>query len=193
MLFRSSWRFDDRARLIEYVDRDGGITRQEWDDADNRTVLVEPDGRRSTWDWGDCNGEDEWTRQCDAFGNCTEQELDDACRVTLRRDPLGGEKRIEYDAQGQLSARIDAVGEVHEVAFDSRGLLARQSDPAGGAATSEYGDFGEVLAETRRDGIRRAFPSSRSGSRSGRTPSSTRRRSNASAAARASPCSTTTT
>ena len=152
-----SWVFDDRGRLIEYVDRDGGITFQEWDDADNRTVLIEPDGRRSTWEWGGCNGEDEWTRQCDAFGNCTEQELDAACRVTLRRDPLGGETRIEYNAQGQMSANIDAVGEVHDVDFDSRGLLTGLSDPAGGAATSEYGDFGEVLAETRRDGIRREF------------------------------------
>ena len=152
-----SWVFDEQGRQIEHVDRDGGITQQEWDEAGNRTVLVEPDGRRWTWAWGHCNGTDEWLRRCDALDNCYEQVLDDACRITQRTDPLGGQRIVEYNAVGQPTAHVDPVGEVHDLTLDTRGLLTGFSDPLGGEVVSEFGDLGELLAETRQDGSRREF------------------------------------
>ncbi len=157
VFFEESWVYDEQGRLIEKVDRDGGITLQEWDEADNRTVLVEPDGRRWTWTWGECNGEDEWLRRCDALGNCHEQELDAACRITRRSDPLGGDTIVEYNAVGQPTARIDPVGQVQGINFNDSGHLVGFSDPLGGEVVSEFGDLGELVAETRRDGIRREF------------------------------------
>ena len=157
VFFEESWVYDEQGRLTEKIDRDGGITLQEWDEADNRTVLVEPDGRRWTWTWGECNGDDEWLSRCDALGNCHEQELDAACRITRRSDPLGGETVVEFDAVGQPTARIDPVGETHGVDLNNSGQLVGFSDPLGGEVVSEFGELGELLAETRRDGIRREF------------------------------------
>jgi len=151
------WTYDDQGRLIEYVDRDGGITLQEWGEEDNRTVLVEPDGRRWTWSWGECTGEDEWLSRCDALGNCYEQELDASCRTTRRSDPLGGDRVVEYDEVGLPISHTDPVGEAHGLDVNAQGQLVGFSDPLGGEVVSEFGELGELLVEIRQDGIRREF------------------------------------
>ena len=152
-----SWTYDAEGREIEHVDADGGVTLTEWDEQGNRTRKTEPDGRFWTWTWGDCSGEDEWLQQCDALGNCTQQELDAACRVLSTSDPLGGSTVFEYDVQGQQQAQIDPVGERIETEFDQRGKLQRYTDALGADVISEYGELGELLVEIERDGVRRDF------------------------------------
>jgi RHS repeat-associated protein len=150
-----SWQYDDQGREIERVDADAGVTSTQWDDNGNRIRLEEPDGRFWTWTWGDCSGKDEWLQRCDALGNCTQQQLDAACRVVRTIDPLEGEIVFVYNANGQRTAIIDAVGERVENAFDARGQLTRFTDALGGELVNEFGGFGELTAEIERNGVRR--------------------------------------
>jgi RHS repeat-associated protein len=151
-----SWDYNERGDEIEYIDGDGGVTLTDWDENRNRIGKTEPDGRRWTWTWGECQGEDEWLSRCDALGNCTAQELDESCSVIRSSDPLGGVTEFQFN-EGQLTQRIDPVGEVVQTGFNDRGKLVSFTDALGAEVVSEYGEFGEQLAEIERDGTRRDF------------------------------------
>jgi RHS repeat-associated protein len=152
-----AWSYDAQGREIEYTDGDGGVTTSEWDEDGNLVARTEPDGRRWTWTWGDCSGEDQWLSQCDMLGNCIVQELDAECQVTRSTDPLGGVTAFAYNGVGQRTLRTDPVGQAIATEFDAQGKLVRFTDGLGGEVLNSYGDFGQQLSETERDGIRREW------------------------------------
>jgi len=95
--------------------------------------------------------------QCDTLGNCMLQEFDAEYRLRRSIDPLGGVNERQYNGQGQRTRHIDPLGESIQTSFDARGKLERLIDPLGGEIAYQFGDFGQLLAETERDSQRRDF------------------------------------
>jgi RHS repeat-associated protein len=104
-------------RVMEVALNDAGrslTTRYEYDVKGNVAVVVEADGRRSTFTY-------------DLLGHRIRTE-----------SPSSGVTTFVFDANGNLLRRKDARGEIVDYAYDELDRLRQVSFPATGAVTTEY-------------------------------------------------------
>ncbi|MGY6588830.1 MAG: putative Ig domain-containing protein [Wenzhouxiangella sp.] len=144
------WVHDERGRLIEYVDAEGGSTLSTWDEQGRELTRLFPGGQTATWTYGDC-GRD-WISLTDALGNITQRQFDDHCRLLFLIDPLGGVTEFEYDENGLRTAVIDPVGQTWSFEYNDLGLMTKMTDPLGAVETRTYNDLGLELGRVDRSG-----------------------------------------
>ncbi len=124
-----SWTWDELGRCVTDTDRTGAVTRFEYDDAHRTPVrITAPDGTVTT-------------HVLDTFGQ--------PIRIT---DPDGVERRLAWDADGQLASMANSVGAVTTFVYDATGLMTRIIDPAGVETIVEY-ERDRVTRSTRSDAI----------------------------------------
>lgn len=149
------WTYDDDGNIVEYRDRDGGITTSEYDENGNKVRLVLPDGSETTWEYGDCGSD--WIRQCDALANCTTRTFDQVCRIVSQTDPVGGTRRVEYDARGFVQRMIDEEQQARTFTYDARGQLVQSVDNLGQVLQYQYDPLGQLSQVVDRNGDQREF------------------------------------
>ncbi|MBK8209064.1 MAG: RHS domain-containing protein [Rhodospirillales bacterium] len=164
------WRFewDDNARLLscvypdnciersthhpsgglaDFVDRAGGRTVFERDERGTVVALVDPNGRRTTYEYA---GWDRPARIVRPDGSTEEVERDKRGRVRTARINGALWAHVEYDDRDQIS-RID-YGDGHFVAFtyDAAGRVTEARNPST-VVRREYDAKGRLLAEDQGD------------------------------------------
>lgn len=164
--------YDDRGRVTGWIDRNGAWYRHEYDEHDRVVRQVGADGALSASYVHD--GAE--TRMTDALGHVWRYVHDEAHRVVLAVDPLGGTTRQEWGDDGRLVARTDELGytvrvdldgavERHRAADgtatlverDPRGLPLRVTGPDGGVEVCEYDAAGRPTARTDPAGARTEY------------------------------------
>jgi RHS repeat-associated protein len=156
----------------EYQGQTNRITRrvvagQEWqyqyDRDGNVTVVVAPDGSRSTLAYFpngllksvtdplghtttyEYDQDSRLVREVNPLGGATRWTYDARGRVVSETDPLGGTTRLEYTPRGSLARIVNPLGREVRHEYDSRGLLARRIDPLGRETRFEYDAPGRLV------------------------------------------------
>ena len=144
------WIYDDRGRLIEYVDAEGGSTLSTYDEQGRELSRVFPGGQTVTWTYGDCGRE--WLSLTDTLGNTSQRQFNEDCQPRFQTDPLGGVTEFQYDQQGLRTAMIDPVGQVWSFEYNNLGLMTRMTDPSGAVETRAYDGLGQEINRVDRSG-----------------------------------------
>jgi len=144
------WIYDERGRLLEYVDAEGGRRLSTYDEQGRELTRVFPGGQTATWTYGDC-GRD-WVSLTDALGNTSQRQFDDNCRIRFLTDPLGGVTEFQYDENGQRTAVIDPVGQTWSFEYNDLGLMTKMTDPSGAVETRAYNGLGLEVSRVDRSG-----------------------------------------
>ncbi len=149
------WVYDEAGRVLEYHDRDDGLTLREYDDVGNEIRLILPDGATWTREYGSCRNE--WIRACDPLGNCMSQTFNDQCQPTSLIDALGSSTYYEYDQRGLLVRVVDEVNQEREFTYNERGQVIQSTHSDGQTTTMNYNTLGQITEIVNRDGRVRQF------------------------------------
>ncbi|MFJ8690497.1 DUF6531 domain-containing protein [Micromonospora wenchangensis] len=146
------YELNDRLQVVAVTDGRGATTRQEWDDAyrlrsrtdplgrttryeygvdGGPTVVVRPDGTRSTAHDG---------RVTSTTGGGTRHGYGGLGRVVVIATG-GGSTTLGWTPEGDLASRVGPDGARQEWHYDGEGNLVESIDAAGRAVRFEYGPF----------------------------------------------------
>ncbi|MEV7972167.1 RHS repeat-associated core domain-containing protein [Cellulomonas sp. NPDC089187] len=177
---KSTYRYDQRYRIVEVVDAAGRTQTYEYDQADRITRKVDENGRATGYTY-DAAGNvltetaadgsvQSWTY--DAHGEVTSHTdsggQEDADRTTawgLSDRGLtesvawadGTTATAGYDAQGNLTSVTDAAGQITRYEYDARGNQIAEVDPLGARTTFEYDASNRMTAMVEANGARTEY------------------------------------
>ncbi|KYG09061.1 hypothetical protein BE21_19910 [Sorangium cellulosum] len=133
---------DEGARTIQVTDASGAKWWCQLDDAGRPREQIDPEGRRSRWDWH----QGRLARVTDVEGRATELEYDERSEVSSLQTTGGAKVWFGNDRLGRmLWARGPKGGELTR-AYDSERRLTRQTNPSGLAQRLEYDPEGNLLS-----------------------------------------------
>lgn len=147
----------------------GRVTRREFDERENVTLLVGPDGSRKTYKWDSkwnnllervdargmvtkfsYNANGHMIQKTEAFGTSLARtwnwEYDNNDRMILGTDPLGHRTAYEYDSRDLITKTYDPNNTVHQTLFeyDFQGNRIKVTDALGGETRYEYDERGRL-------------------------------------------------
>ena len=172
---RVSARYDALNLPVEFVEADGAVWRQDFDERGNLLAVTDPRGAVTRYSYDDRG---RLTAITDALGRTTRVTLDDAGLAVAATDPGGVTTRIERDAFGRVAAISDATGGVTRFgwtvegrpawrtlpggaterwSYDAEGNRVEHRDAGGRVTRTVYGPFDLPVAHIGPDGARREF------------------------------------
>lgn len=137
--------WDEQDRMVSRTDPLGATVRYFYDDAGNLTGLRRPDGRESHATY---NALGLPTRVVEADGAEWRNRHDERGNLTAVIDPLGNVTRYGRDEHGAVTSIVDPLGNTTTIQVSPAGLPLDVTDPAGSAITYGYDDFGRVSTIT---------------------------------------------
>lgn len=137
--------YDALNRLVSTTYPDGSHIRKEYDAASRIIARTDENGNRITYAY-DAAGRQ--THVIDALGNATVSAYDAAGQLSSVTDPLGRVSRFEYDPQGRRTRTIFPDGTSVSTAYDRRGLKVADTDQLGNVTRFEYNALGRLIAVT---------------------------------------------
>jgi YD repeat-containing protein len=171
-----TYEFNAAGQITRSVQPDGGAKMQNWNGAGRIESVVDELGYRTTYThdaagrvltktdalgntmrfgYDAVSGKLKWFT--DAAGNLTEYGYDDKGNRIWLRNPLGEEKRMRYDARGQLVEQTEADGSVVQSVFDEAGNVVQQSDAAGVVWKARYDNLRRLVSMTGPEGNEKKF------------------------------------
>jgi RHS repeat-associated protein len=135
--------YDDRGRLRS-LDRNGGVTRYQYDERGNVMVVTSPAGRTTRFEH-DAKGRP--ISVTDGAGRKTRVEFNERGMLVRQEEPGGATTRWEFDDRGRVLRLVDPLGAVSEYQYQANGLLTRVLVPGVPEARFEYDAQGRLVAE----------------------------------------------
>jgi len=145
----TTFNYDDRGNLIEWVDAAGSTTTNTYDPMD-RLVRTEDDLSNETSFAYDPEGN--LIAATDPNGNTTRFTYDARNRRTASTDPDGGVTSFRYDSDDNLIFLTDPNGNRTRFAYDARNRLVREEDPFGEETLFRYDAVDNLTRKTDRNG-----------------------------------------
>ncbi|OLL30852.1 hypothetical protein BTH42_14850 [Burkholderia sp. SRS-W-2-2016] len=146
--------YDAFGRLIESIDANGVVRRQNFDRNGNVVVLTDGTGARTqlTYDaFGNV------LTRTDANGNETTWSYSEFDRSITVTSPDGIQTTSSYDEHGQIVALTDGRGKTTRYAYDHDGNLLGTTDATGATTTSSYDRAGHVTDTVDARGIHTTY------------------------------------
>jgi RHS repeat-associated protein len=161
---QTTYRLNERGRIIAETDPLGRTTLSEWDERDNlgartnplghgfrysynkfgdMTAVARPDGTQITIEYDEALHLP--VRVVTADGAAWTYDYDQAGRLARETDPTGATTHYAYDARGALTAITDPLGITTRVENDAAGLPIEIIGPAGDRTRYQRDIFGRVV------------------------------------------------
>ncbi|MEM8586187.1 MAG: DUF6531 domain-containing protein, partial [Bacteroidota bacterium] len=129
--------------MLMEVDELQRVTRYEYDDNGNRTLIVYPDGSKLEMSYLN----HQLIAATDQNGGSWAWMYDDKHRLIQRTDCLGASTRYAYE-DGLLKGIIDPVGGETTLAFDEQKSLVSLTTPDGASSNWQYDRLGRMIVST---------------------------------------------
>ncbi|RZF29098.1 LysM peptidoglycan-binding domain-containing protein [Paraburkholderia sp. UYCP14C] len=134
--------YDAFGRLVESVDANGIVRRQDYDRNGNVVVLTDGTGSRTTLTY-DAFGN--LLTRTDANGNTTIWSYTEFNRSVTMTTAEGIKTTRSYDGTGQIVALTDGLGNTTRYSYDHDGNLISVIDATGATTTSSYDHAGHLI------------------------------------------------
>lgn len=136
--------YDDNGRL-QSLDRNGAVTRYQYDERGNVMVVTSPAGRTTRFEH-DARGRP--TSVTDGAGRKTRLEFNEQGKLVRQEEPDGATTRWEFDDRGRVLRQMDPLGGVTAYQYQANGLLAKVEAPGVPETRFEYDAHGRLVAES---------------------------------------------
>ncbi|MFH9179240.1 DUF6531 domain-containing protein [Streptomyces albogriseolus] len=148
--------YDDRLRIVTWVDSNGSRYRYEYDDED-RCVFEGGEARHCTLSLDYDTSDPAFpglrvTTATTGDGHTSKYVVDDAFLIVAEIDPLGAVTRTEYDQEHHITGRTDPLGNHTRIANNALGLPRSVVRADGAETTVEYNDLNLPLLILQEDG-----------------------------------------
>jgi YD repeat-containing protein len=153
--FVTSYFYDGLGRVTSAVDATGRTTTTQYDDANNKIVIVSANGLYTTQTYNKAGELTQLKRQLGTSGTdygTTSYAYDAKGQLRMVTGPTGERSYQLYDARGWKTAEISALGELTETVYNDAGQVVRtiryaQRIPPGRLATL-VDSYGRPVAAT---------------------------------------------
>ncbi|MCX6624820.1 MAG: hypothetical protein NTY38_27910, partial [Acidobacteria bacterium] len=142
--------YDAKGNVARTVDPLGAETKYVHDGAGNVTSITDPLGRQTTISYDSSGNATEYR---DDTGATYRYRYDNLSRATGIGPSLTGETRFEYDAAGRPSRVTGPAGDVSTTSYDRDGLLQQLVDPDGKTTRFQFGPAGLLAKVTDAAGV----------------------------------------
>jgi RHS repeat-associated protein len=149
----TSYRYDQRGRVIEVVDPGGATTRTAYE-GNHRVTVTSPDGSVSS-EYYDAAGR--LAAVTDPHGTTTRIGYDRRDQVTVVTDPVGGQTKFTYDVDGNVTSLSDPAGNTTSYTYNESGRLISRIDPLGASDRYIYDAAGSLTEHVDRRGVRTTY------------------------------------
>lgn len=149
--------YDDRRRVIAWVDSNGSRYDYLYDDHDRVVAEGGEAGHVQitlTYTEPDPTTGHRTTTLTTADGHATRHLVDRHSRVIATTDPLGHTTRFRHDARGNLLTRTDPLGRTIVFTYDEDGRVVSATRPDGSELRTVRGPFGLPVEVVAPDGTR---------------------------------------
>ncbi|HIF9226196.1 TPA: RHS repeat-associated core domain-containing protein [Photobacterium damselae] len=143
---------DHNAKLIEKVDPDGAVTKNEYNRDGLLVSSIDPMGHETRYLYND-NLEQEAIISAD--GSTTQYEYHNGLLTRLFKDSQ--EWQFGYNAQGDINKKVDPLGQSTQYRYTDHGKLSEIIYADGSVHQLHWNKLGMMLGETYPDGSRIAY------------------------------------
>ncbi|EJM86605.1 RHS repeat-associated core domain-containing protein [Pseudomonas sp. GM60] len=141
-----SYRYDERARLIEATNAAGESERYDYDD---RHVIQQRQlagGASFFWEWERSGKAARCVRHWASFAQMEARYVwDEEGSVTVHNID-GSEEVYQHDDRARLVRKVELDGGEHLKAYDDKGRLIAEQDPLGAVTEYHYDEVGRLVA-----------------------------------------------
>lgn len=128
--------YDGRGNLIQSSSPDGAISRYRFDENDNLVAETDPLGRETTYQYDSLQ---HLVKMVTPTGRAFVFEYDAAGQLVRVADPSGKAVTLKNDRFGNVDAISDGLGSVVRLSYDDKGLrLTAETDARGNSRRYEY-------------------------------------------------------
>ncbi|MFC7873418.1 putative T7SS-secreted protein [[Kitasatospora] papulosa] len=160
--------YDDRRRVIAWIDSNGSRYDYVYDDRDRVVAEGGEAGHVQvtlTYTESDPGTGHRTTTLTTADGHATHHLFGPGCRLLAVTDPLGHTTRFTYDPRGNLLTRTDPLGLTTAFSYDEHDRLVSAIRPDGSELHTVRGQFGLPVEVVGPDGTRMAHEFDERGNR----------------------------
>ncbi|GAB5443698.1 MAG: hypothetical protein Fues2KO_40470 [Fuerstiella sp.] len=145
---RLQYSYDVNGDLETFTDRDGHVSRYEYDAVRPHflTDVIDPLG--NTGIRGEYDSEGRLISLTDADGNSLSITTNVSSNTQVVVDEVGSQTIYQYDSRGNTTAETNALGDTTASTFDTDNNLLTETDPLGRVTRYTYDSFGNVLTIT---------------------------------------------
>ncbi|MFF3000558.1 putative T7SS-secreted protein [Streptomyces sp. NPDC057950] len=164
--------YDDRRRVIAWIDSNGRRYDYVYDDHDRVVAEGGEAGHVQitlAYTGPDAETGHRTTVLTSAAGRATRHVIGPGCRVLATTDALGRTTRFRYGSGGELLSRTDPLGATTAFTYDEDGRLLTVTDADGGELRVVRGPFGLPVETVGPDGSRRTYAYDELGNRTSLT------------------------
>ena len=144
--YADSYKYDSKSRMIQEILRDGSDFYFKYDDK-GRCVKTSGLDRfdEKTFRYLDHIG---WTEVTNSYGHVTRFQWLPSGQVVCQIDPLGAEKKTEFDEEGRIITEIDSNGVATKYEYDDQGNRCKIIQPQNRVSLIGYTENHQPLAMT---------------------------------------------
>jgi RHS repeat-associated protein len=156
--FQQKFTYDADGNVLTEKDALNRTTTHVYDNGGRRSQSTAPDGGITRFEY---NAANELVKQIAPDGGVTDYEYDNRGLRTKETSPIGAITTFKYDAAGRLEWRVDSRGNEPgatandfrwSFTYDAAGRQKTVTDPLGRVTTTNYDQLGRVLSTVRPDG-----------------------------------------
>jgi RHS repeat-associated protein len=156
--FQQKFTYDADGNVLTERDALNRTTTHVYDNGGRRSQSTAPDGGITRFEY---NAANELVKQIAPDGGVTDYEYDNRGLRTKETSPIGAITTFQYDAAGRLEWRVDPRGNEPgatandfkwSFTYDAAGRQRTVTDPLGRVTTTNYDQLGRVLSTVRPDG-----------------------------------------
>ncbi|EJM83803.1 MULTISPECIES: RHS repeat-associated core domain-containing protein [unclassified Pseudomonas] len=141
-----SYRYDERARLIEATNAAGESERYDYDDQHVIQQRQLAGGASFFWEWERSGKAVRCVRHWASFAQMEARYVwDDEGSVTVHNID-GSEEVYQHDDRARLVRKVELDGGEHLKAYDDKGRLIAEQDPLGAVTEYHYDEVGRLVA-----------------------------------------------
>lgn len=144
--------YDDDDNIISNEDANGNITTCTYDNRGNMLTLTDPLGHTETYTWHTQYNIP--TSHTDKSGNHYTFTYDTVGNLTAINGPLGFWRHYEYNAFGQCTRITGPMGYQTSTTYDTYGNIATETDARGNTTTYTYDLLSNLLSKITPAGVR---------------------------------------
>ena len=144
--------YDDDDNIVSSEDANGNITTYTYDNRGNILTMTDPLGYTETYTWHTQYNIP--TSYTDKGGNHYTYTYDTVGNLTAINGPLGYWRHYEYNAFGQRTRTTGPMGYQTSTTYDTYGNIATSTDARGNTTTYTYDLLGNCLSKITPGGVR---------------------------------------
>ena len=110
--------FDVDHRLVSVVDRNGNLTRHDYNEAGQLVKIIDPAGLETTFAY---NARGKVSRIVDPANRVTELVYDNSGNLLQIKDPDASQRTFDYDAEHHMTGEVDQRGHQERAHYDEFG------------------------------------------------------------------------